>query len=143
MRADQVTRHRLFHRDRIGGEEPCLALVEPGPLAGGAEVDQHPGGHELGHAFAATRAVHAGHSTPAEGRAGPSRCGATAPGPGGQTMALVIESSAFAHGAEIPSRYTCEGLDVSPPLSWTGAPAETKSFLLLVEDPDAPDPRKP
>jgi Raf kinase inhibitor-like YbhB/YbcL family protein len=54
-----------------------------------------------------------------------------------------IESSAFQHNGEIPSVYTCEGEDKSPPLSWSGAPAGTKSFALVVDDPDAPDPAAP
>jgi Raf kinase inhibitor-like YbhB/YbcL family protein len=58
-------------------------------------------------------------------------------------MALKITSSAFLPGGSIPSRYTCEGQDVSPPLSWSGAPANTKTFALIVDDPDAPDPAKP
>jgi Raf kinase inhibitor-like YbhB/YbcL family protein len=52
-------------------------------------------------------------------------------------------STAFAHGAEIPQRYTCEGDDVSPPLGWSGAPDGTKSLALVVDDPDAPDPSAP
>jgi len=58
-------------------------------------------------------------------------------------MSLVVTSTAFAAGAEIPSRYTCEGDDVSPPLAWTGIPAGTRSLALIVDDPDAPDPRAP
>ena len=58
-------------------------------------------------------------------------------------MTLKLTSSAFAHGAAIPVRCTCEGDDVSPPLSWTGAPIGTKSFILIVDDPDAPDPKAP
>ena len=60
-----------------------------------------------------------------------------------QTMALQVTSGAFAQSALIPARYTCEGDDVSPPLSWSGSPAGTKSFALIMEDPDAPDPAKP
>ena len=57
--------------------------------------------------------------------------------------AMSITSTAFEHGGKIPKRYTCEGPDASPPLLWTGAPANTKSFVLIVDDPDAPDPRAP
>ena len=58
-------------------------------------------------------------------------------------MSLAISSTAFTHNGAIPKRYTCEGADVSPPLSWSGAPAGTKSFALIVDDPDAPDPSAP
>lgn len=58
-------------------------------------------------------------------------------------MTLSITSSAFAPNGEIPRRFTCEGEDLSPPLAWTGAPAGTKSFALVVDDPDAPDPAAP
>jgi Raf kinase inhibitor-like YbhB/YbcL family protein len=56
-------------------------------------------------------------------------------------MALTLESSAFSANGEIPQKYTCEGEDVSPPLAWSGAPAGAKSFALIVDDPDAPDPK--
>jgi len=56
---------------------------------------------------------------------------------------LQLTSTAFTQGAGIPARYTCEGDNMSPPLSWTGAPSGTKSLALIVEDPDAPDPAKP
>lgn len=58
-------------------------------------------------------------------------------------MAFELTSPSFAHGGEIPSRHTCEGPDLSPELRWSGAPAATKSFALIVDDPDAPDPRAP
>ena len=58
-------------------------------------------------------------------------------------MSLAISSSAFAPNAAIPSLYTCEGDDVSPPLAWSGVPAGTKSLALIVDDPDAPDPAAP
>lgn len=53
------------------------------------------------------------------------------------TMPFSLSSSAFAAGAAIPRRYTCDGPDVSPPLAWAGAPAGTGAFLLVVDDPDA------
>ena len=53
-------------------------------------------------------------------------------------MALVLSSPAFANGQKIPTKYTCNGKNVSPPLQWSGAPAETRSLVLIVEDPDAP-----
>ena len=58
-------------------------------------------------------------------------------------MAFSLTSSAFAPDGEIPTAYTCEGRDVAPPLAWSGAPAGTKSFALVVDDPDAPDPKAP
>ena len=58
-------------------------------------------------------------------------------------MSLTITSTAFANNTEIPSSYTCEGKDVSPPLAWSGVPAGAKSLALIVDDPDAPDPAAP
>ncbi len=51
---------------------------------------------------------------------------------------MKIISSAFSEGAMIPQKYTCDGFDVSPPLNWSDAPAGTKSFALICDDPDAP-----
>ena len=56
---------------------------------------------------------------------------------------LKLTSLAFEHQASIPARYTCQGEDVSPALAWTGAPSQTRSFALIVDDPDAPDPAAP
>lgn len=56
---------------------------------------------------------------------------------------LQLSSSAFAPSAAIPKKYSCEGDDVSPPLAWASAPPATKSFVLIVQDPDAPDPAAP
>ena len=53
-------------------------------------------------------------------------------------MALTIESPAFAEGERIPKRYTCEGEDVSPALEWSDSPEDTRSFVLICSDPDAP-----
>ena len=58
-------------------------------------------------------------------------------------MAFQISSPAFEHNAAIPSRFTCEGDDVSPELRWSGVPEGTRSLALIVEDPDAPDPAAP
>ena len=58
-------------------------------------------------------------------------------------MALALKSPAFSGGGSIPREYTCEGEDQSPALEWTGAPAPTRSFALIVDDPDAPDPKAP
>lgn len=57
---------------------------------------------------------------------------------GGVAMAFEITSGAFQNNASIPSKYTCDGNDVSPPLAWSGAPSGTKSFALIADDPDAP-----
>ena len=58
-------------------------------------------------------------------------------------MALTLESPAFQPAGRIPRLHTCEGDDVSPPLTWKGAPPNTKTFALIVDDPDAPDPKAP
>jgi Raf kinase inhibitor-like YbhB/YbcL family protein len=54
-----------------------------------------------------------------------------------------ISSTAFTPNGPIPAKYTCEGADISPPLAWSGAPEGTRTFALIVDDPDAPDPAKP
>src|SRR5262245_8475423 len=54
-----------------------------------------------------------------------------------------LSSRSFANDAAIPTRHTCEGQDVSPELTWSDAPPGTKSFVLIVDDPDAPDPNAP
>jgi Raf kinase inhibitor-like YbhB/YbcL family protein len=53
-------------------------------------------------------------------------------------MPLMLSSPAILPGGEIPSQYTCDGADISPPLSWSGTPQGTGSLVLVVEDPDAP-----
>jgi Raf kinase inhibitor-like YbhB/YbcL family protein len=53
-------------------------------------------------------------------------------------MAFSVSSPAFQEGEKIPAKYTCEGQDVSPKLEWSAPPAETQSFALIVDDPDAP-----
>jgi Raf kinase inhibitor-like YbhB/YbcL family protein len=58
-------------------------------------------------------------------------------------MAVTLSSTSFRPQGEIPAKYTCEGEDVSPALAWSGVPAGTKSLVLIVDDPDAPDPRAP
>lgn len=56
---------------------------------------------------------------------------------------LILKSSAFTDNGAIPASYTCEGADRSPPLAWSGIPAGVKSLVLIVDDPDAPDPAAP
>ena len=56
---------------------------------------------------------------------------------------LTLSSPVFVAAAAIPARFTCDGPDISPPLAWSGAPAGTRSFALIIEDPDAPDPAAP
>ena len=58
-------------------------------------------------------------------------------------MPLTLASPAFSQQGDIPTRYTCEGEDISPPLSWSDVPEGTQSFTLIVDDPDAPDPKAP
>jgi hypothetical protein len=63
--------------------------------------------------------------------------------PGGLAMSLAISSTAFPPGGEIPAAHTCEGKDTSPPLAFSGVPAGAGSLALVVDDPDAPDPKAP
>ncbi len=58
-------------------------------------------------------------------------------------MDMHIESTAFEHEGEIPAVYTCDGRDISPALRFSGVPGEAKSLVLIVDDPDAPDPAAP
>lgn len=55
-----------------------------------------------------------------------------------QENAMGVTSAAFESGAPIPERYSCDGENISPALTWQNAPADAKSFALIVEDPDAP-----
>lgn len=58
-------------------------------------------------------------------------------------MPLTLKSNAFVNGHAVPSKYTCEGDDLSPPLKWESVPEQTRSLVLIVDDPDAPDPKAP
>lgn len=58
-------------------------------------------------------------------------------------MSLSLVSADFDAGASIPAIHTCDGSDTTPALSWSGAPPGTKSFALVIDDPDAPDPAAP
>ena len=58
-------------------------------------------------------------------------------------MALSLSSPVFDHNGPIPKLYTCQGKDISPRLHWSGLPNGTKSVVLIVDDPDAPDPAAP
>jgi hypothetical protein len=60
--------------------------------------------------------------------------------PGEIAMKITIESSAFKHNETIPRKYTGDGEDLSPPLSWSGVPDGTKELALIMDDPDAPRP---
>jgi hypothetical protein len=57
---------------------------------------------------------------------------------GAHPMAFAISSSSFADGKDIPKKFTCDGADVSPELSWMQPPKGTRSFALIADDPDAP-----
>ena len=58
-------------------------------------------------------------------------------------MALSLTSPVFNHNGAIPKIFTCQGKDISPALNWSGLPNGTKSIVLIVDDPDAPDPAAP
>jgi Raf kinase inhibitor-like YbhB/YbcL family protein len=64
-------------------------------------------------------------------------CGSASAGP------LTVSSPVFSANGEIPVQHTCEGADTPPALAWSGAPATVKSYALIVDDPDAPDPKAP
>jgi len=66
-----------------------------------------------------------------------------APKEGTPMSKMTIASAAFAEGKEIPVLHTCQGSDASPPLSWSGVPDKALSLALIVDDPDAPDPKAP
>jgi hypothetical protein len=57
---------------------------------------------------------------------------------GRSLMAFDLSSPAFVHNEMIPDKYTCEGMDISPPLQWSNIPEGTKSLALIMDDPDAP-----
>lgn len=57
---------------------------------------------------------------------------------GSTLMVLQVQSAAFEEGGDIPRKYTCDGENLSPPLSWSGVPKGTRSLVLIVDDPDAP-----
>ena len=59
------------------------------------------------------------------------------------TSTLVLKSPVFENGASIPSRFTCDGENMSPPISWSGVPDGTKSLALIADDPDVPKILKP
>jgi Raf kinase inhibitor-like YbhB/YbcL family protein len=68
-------------------------------------------------------------------------CQASSPvgeGDGEGQMPMTISSTAFSEGDEIPRRHTCDGDDLSPPLSWSGAPHGAQSLVMITDDPDAP-----
>lgn len=56
---------------------------------------------------------------------------------------MKLESPMFQPMGSIPQKYTCEGQDTAPPLAWHGVPEDAKSLALIVDDPDAPDPKAP
>ncbi|RMD45353.1 MAG: YbhB/YbcL family Raf kinase inhibitor-like protein [Aquificota bacterium] len=56
----------------------------------------------------------------------------------GKDMGIVVKSSDFKNGGYIPVKYTCDGTDISPEISWSNFPENTKSFVIIMDDPDAP-----
>ncbi len=79
------------------------------------------------------------HIVGARARSRPA--GATHRPAGAAEVMLTLSSPAFEHNGSIPGKYTSQGENISPPLEWSEAPTGTMSFVLIVDDPDAPDPR--
>jgi Raf kinase inhibitor-like YbhB/YbcL family protein len=75
--------------------------------------------------------------TPAAGSPSPEVSPMTSPSASDARLSLT--SSAFADGEPIPAKYSCHGADISPPLAWSGVPAEAKALVLFVDDPDGRD----
>lgn len=73
-------------------------------------------------------------------RAGADKIAIARHGSDDRIVPFALTSSAFEPGGRIPVRFTADGEGLSPPLDWSGLPAETRSLALLVEDPDAPSP---
>lgn len=81
--------------------------------------------------------------SPSYNGAADSKSQNSTPPKGAAVSSMQIKSDAFAHQGEIPARYTCKGQDLSPPLTFVAVPKDTKSLVLIVDDPDAPDPKAP
>jgi Raf kinase inhibitor-like YbhB/YbcL family protein len=113
---------------------PHIALAVPAALAAIAALAALPAPAAPAATTAATTAVTAAAVAPPA--AGVTR---------GRAMSMTLTSAAFTHQGEMPARYSCEvkGREVSPPLSWSGVPGAAKSLALIVDDPDAPDPKAP
>ena len=74
----------------------------------------------------------------AQKTAAPTENSATRAASPNQLPAIAITSSAFQNGGAIPRQYTCDGVNVSPPLEWSGLPKSTKTIAIIADDPDAP-----
>ena len=107
-----------------------VAIVATGLAACSLPPDQAPKSASVKAAGAKPAETKSAEAKPAEAKAAPAAVA--------KAGSLAFRSRAFGDGASIPARYSCDGLNLSPELSWTGAPAKTQSFVLIVEDPDAP-----
>jgi|GEM_PF-123409 len=141
IRAPRTTRPKIIGRRPRGNvkAEPRLALPR------GHRMRFVVGRPHIALAVLAALAALAGLAATTEAApAAPMTVGA-AGATRGRTMSMTLTSSAFTHQGEIPARYSCEvkGREVSPPLSWSGVPGAAKSVALIVDDPDAPDPKAP
>ena len=110
--------------NRLRGSTSVILLVAGVSLGG---CTKSPSGEAPSDAAQASKAVKPPSAQPSEGA---------------KSM-LTIQSSAFSPNGSIPAKYTCQGNDTSPPLAWSGVPAGTQSLVLIVDDPDAPDPAAP
>jgi Raf kinase inhibitor-like YbhB/YbcL family protein len=121
---------------------PPLPPPSEGGAGGGQAAPTPPAAMATPKQIQAVPTASVASVTPATGQAtGPaSPTAAPASPPPAGSPALTVTSAAFTEGAGIPKQYSCDGpgQGISPPLKWTGAPAQTSSFVLIVDDPDAP-----
>ena len=120
----------MRHRRYAGGAQAILALALAAATLVACSSGDAPGAG--GTASPQTTPFVAQPATGAAGTPGSPTASASA------AATLSVTSPAFADGQPIPLEYTCDGTNASPPIAWSGAPAGTAAFAIVMQDPDAP-----